>query len=296
MKNRVIPGAILIIFLFSGLMIAQEKNASKKDQSQLERKQRLNRSDQLIIPRINGPVTLDGLSDEPAWEGIEPLPVVIHTPNFGNEPTEQTEILVAYDNNYLYVAGRLYDSEPLKILNTSKKRDSMSSTNDWFGIIIDSFNDKENALGFFTVPSGLRWDATAFNDAQGDFPINPSWNTFWDVKTIINNEGWFVEFRIPFSSLRFQDKNGRVIMGIISWRYIAHKNERVIFPAIPPNWGFWSCWKPSQAQEVVFEGVPTAVNRCTLLLMCLVDSGSPLNSMKMKMPIVKLKISSLKRD
>ncbi|MCK4823557.1 hypothetical protein KA005_47840, partial [bacterium] len=115
MKNRVIPGAILIIFLFSGLMIAQEKNASKKDQSQLERKQRLNRSDQLIIPRINGPVTLDGLSDEPAWEGIEPLPVVIHTPNFGNEPTERTEILVAYDNNYLYVAGRLYDSEPLKI-------------------------------------------------------------------------------------------------------------------------------------------------------------------------------------
>lgn len=255
MKNRVIPGAILIIFLFSGLMIAQEKNASKKDQSQLERKQRLNRSDQLIIPRINGPVTLDGLSDEPAWEGIEPLPVVIHTPNFGNEPTERTEILVAYDNNYLYVAGRLYDSEPLKILNTSKKRDSMSSTNDWFGIIIDSFNDKENALGFFTVPSGLRWDATAFNDVHVEPYINPSWNTFWDVKTIINNEGWFAEFRIPFSSLRFQDKNGRVIMGIISWRYIAHKNERVIFPAIPPNWGFWSCWKPSQAQEVVFEGI-----------------------------------------
>nr|MQY80047.1 hypothetical protein [Bacteroidota bacterium] len=49
--------------------------------------------DQYIMPRITKPVTLDGLSDEPAWEGIEPLPVVEHAPDFGNEPSERTEIL-----------------------------------------------------------------------------------------------------------------------------------------------------------------------------------------------------------
>jgi hypothetical protein len=92
MKNKVASGEILAISLLSGLMIAQEKNASKKERSQLVEKQKLDRSNQLIMPRINGPVTLDGLSNEPAWKGIEPLPFVIHSPNFGSEPTERTEV------------------------------------------------------------------------------------------------------------------------------------------------------------------------------------------------------------
>jgi len=254
MRNKVISGAILAIFLLSGLTIAQEKNASKKGRSQQELKQKSDLPDQLIIPRIKGPVTLDGLSDEPAWEGIEPFPVVMHMPNFGAEPSERTEILVAYDDDFLYVAGRLCDSEPSKIQAPSKKRDWGGGSTDWFGTVIDSFNDKENALAFFTTPSGLRFDFTISNDAQGDKPINSSWNTFLDVATVRNNDGWFVEMRIPFSSLRFQDRNGRVVMGIILRRYIARKSEHITFPEIPPNWNI-SFYKPSQAQEVVFEGL-----------------------------------------
>ena len=260
MRNKTASGAILAIFLLSSLMIAQEKNASKKERSQLVEKQKLDRSDQLIMPRINGPVTLDGLSNEPAWEGIEPFLFIIHSPNFGSEPTERTEVLVAFDDDFLYVAGRLYDREPSRIQANSKQRDSGDPSSEWFVIVIDSFNDKENALAFATTPAGLRWDAAVFNDAQqsstsASAPLNFSWNTFWDVAASRNDEGWFTEMRIPFSSLRFQDKKGRVVMGLISWRLIARKNEWVIFPAIPPNWGFWSKFKPSQAQEVVFEGL-----------------------------------------
>ncbi|HQH46648.1 MAG TPA: hypothetical protein PLQ86_11840, partial [Candidatus Aminicenantes bacterium] len=68
-----------------------------------------------VLPRIQGKVTLDGLSSEPAWKGIRALPVLVHTPNTGAEPSELTEILVAYDDEFLYVAGRLYDREPDKI-------------------------------------------------------------------------------------------------------------------------------------------------------------------------------------
>jgi len=216
--------------------------------------------DQYIMPRITEPVTLDGLSDEPAWEGIEPLPVVEHAPDFGNEPSERTEILVAYNDDFLYVAGRLYDKEPSRIQANSRQRDSGDPSSEWFGIVIDSFNDKENGLAFFTTPAGLRWDAAVFNDAQQNpgttsLPLNFSWNTFWDVAAVSNGEGWFAEMRIPFSSLRFQDNNGRVVMSIISWRLIARKNEFVIFPAIPPDWGFGSKFKVSRAKEVVFEGI-----------------------------------------
>ena len=44
-------------------------------------------------------------------------------------------------------------------------------------------------------------------------------------------------------------------MGLIIWRWIARRNELIIFPEILPNWGFWSAFKPSQAQEIVLEGV-----------------------------------------
>lgn len=208
------------------------------------------------ITRINSPIDLDGVSDEPAWQNISPLPVIMQEPQFDLPPTERTEILLAYDEQYLYAAGRLYDSQPGQIQSLSKKRDEMNLNNDWFGLVLDTFNDKENALAFFTTPSGLRLDMTVENDAQGRFPLNRSWNTFWDVKTVRNEQGWFVEMRIPFSSLRFQQRNGRVVMGLITWRWIARKNELDVFPRIPQDWGFWGKFKPSQAQQISFNDLP----------------------------------------
>jgi hypothetical protein len=212
----------------------------------------------ILIKRFSGPITLDGLSQEAAWKEIRPLQMVSHIPDFGNPPSEKTEVLLGFDDNYLYVAGRLYDREPLRIQSPSKKRDYSEGGSDWFGVVLDTFNDKENGLAFLTTPSGLRWDGAIFNDLQPrsaeDIPINISWNTFWDVETVINDQGWFVEMRIPFSSLRFQNMNGRVVMGLIAYRKIARKNEEITFPAIEPKWGFWSAWKPSQAQEIIMEG------------------------------------------
>lgn len=212
-----------------------------------------------VISRIKGPVKLDGTSAEYAWDGIEPLPVIQQSPTFGKEPSEKTEILLSYDDDYLYVAGRLYDSEPSKIQAPSRKRDDMIGSTEWFGVVIDSFNDNENGFGFFTTPTGSRLDVTVANDAQvfdpRFMPINISWNTFWDVEAVVNEEGWFVEMRIPLSSLRFQDEGGRIVMGLIAWRWIARKVEIVIYPSISPRFGQMSAWKPSQAQDVALEGI-----------------------------------------
>ncbi len=213
----------------------------------------------VAIQRLTLPVDFDGLSGEDAWKGIQVLPLIMMTPNFGFPPSEKTEVLVAYDDDYFWVAGRLYDSEPAKIQARSKKRDLQEATSDFFAIIIDTFNDKENALCFATTPAGLRWDAAIFNDAETRMPMeepfNLSWNTFWDVQVVVNERGWFVEMRIPLSSLRFQAKDGTVIMGLTCYRWIARKNENDVFPAIPPKWGFTSAFKPSQAQEISLEGL-----------------------------------------
>lgn len=208
--------------------------------------------DPLLIPRLDGPIELDGRSDEPAWQAIEPLPVTMHVPTFGAVPSERTEFRVAHDDDYLYVAGRLYDSDPGRIRANSLKRDDASFVNDVFIVALDTFNDKENALVFGTTPAGLRTDVAVGDDGTA---YNFSWDTYWDVEVSRDEEGWFAEMRIPFSSLRFQDEDGRVEMGVTVTRGIARKSEVIIFPAIPPNWGQISQFKMSRAREVVLQGI-----------------------------------------
>ncbi len=209
------------------------------------------------IQRIKSPVKLDGISDEAAWQGIESLPLSMSIPNYGGEPSERTEILLGYDDDYLYAAGRFYDSEPSKIQAASFKRDVWTYATDAMAIILDAFNDNENAVVFFTTPAGTRTDVNILNDAEGA-PLknaNPSWNTFWDVITVSNDDGWFIEMRIPFSSLRFEDRDGQTVMGITAYRFIARKFEMNTFPLIPEKFGFWGAFKPSQTQKVLFEGI-----------------------------------------
>lgn len=220
---------------------------------------KLPRNERIVISRITGPISLDGRSDDPGWAGVGPIAMIMQSPNFGEAPSERSEALIGFDDHYVYVAGRMYDREPDKIQAQTKKRDAMVSNSDWFGILFDTFNDKENALAFFTTPSGLRFDAAVFRDAQvntaTNMPMNLSWNTFWDVAVARGDDGWQVEMRIPLSSLRFQAEAGDVVMGVTVFRWISRKNEVDVFPAIPKNWGDMSAWKPSQCQECLWPGL-----------------------------------------
>lgn len=211
----------------------------------------------MTIPRIEGTIELDGMPDEAIWQEIDPLPMTMYFPESGNDPTEKSDIRIGYNDEYLYVGARLYDSEPSKIQNTSLERDSGGPSDDFFGLVLDTFNDNENALGFFVTPGNTRTDFTVYNDSQGEQPFNTSWNTFWDAATEVNEEGWFAEMRIPFSSLRYESSEGEVVMGLIAHRWIARKSESSIFPAIPNEWGWFGQWKPSQSQKVQFNNLET---------------------------------------
>jgi hypothetical protein len=212
-----------------------------------------------VIERLTLPVNFDGIADDETWKIIKPFSLIMHSPVFGKEPTEETDVRFGYDDKYLYCAAKLKCKDPGMIQSASLKRDYLGMGGDWFGVILDSYNDKENGLMFFTSPAGLRLDATILKDAvtmfPDEMPMNISWNTFWDVKTTDDASGWSLEMRIPFSSLRFQEINGEVRMGIIVQRWIPAKNETDIYPAIPPDWGQASAIKPSQAQEIVLHGV-----------------------------------------
>lgn len=206
---------------------------------------------QIAIPKISGDeLVFDGKLDEPFWEGMDPLDMTMYQPVYEGKVHEKNEIYLVYDNEYIYLAARLYHQDTKDIRSNSLYRDEYSS-DDTFALILDTFNDNENALWFFTNPAGNRFDALVSNDAA---ETNFDWNTYWDVRTERTDWGWSTEMRVPFSSLGFQSNKNRVTMGAIVYRYLSKRNERYIYPAIPPEWdnGFR---KPSQAQKIVLKDV-----------------------------------------
>jgi len=202
----------------------------------------------MSLTRLSGLIKLDGICDEPAWKAVEPLPLIMYQPTHGGTPTERTEIRIAYDDHYFYASACFYDSDPTGIRVNSLYRDR-TNNDDTFTLIIDTFNDKENALLFETNPAGIRVDVAISRDGGSS---NGNWNTYWDVVTVQNEEGWFAEMRIPFSSLGFQKFRNEAVIGLIAYRFIGRKNERLLFPAISNQWQFFV---PSQAQEVSLKNI-----------------------------------------
>lgn len=209
--------------------------------------------DALILPRLSGAIDLDGRIDEPAWEQALLLPLVEMMPDPGAQPSEATEILIGYTDEYLYAACRCYDRQTP--VAPSFRRDYSGTDTDYFIVSLDTFNDKENVLAFLATPSGVRFDVAVTNDAAGDSPFQRDWNTFWDVAVEVKDDGWFAEVRIPFSSLRFEADGDRVVMGLTAARYFAREFGVASFPAVPPEWGTAGVYKASRAHEVEFRGI-----------------------------------------
>ncbi len=214
-------------------------------------------ADTLVISRIND-IKFDGMPDEAGWDAIDPVPVIQFEPNAGAPATQRTEIRFAHDDKYFYGSIRAYDSVPSGIRMNSLYRDQLAGS-DHFEIMLDTYNDNENGYIFSTTPAGIRNDVAVTNDATagtvlgGSF-LNFDFNTFWDARAVVNDKGWFAEVRIPFSSLRFQEHDGKVIMGLTVQRKIARISERDVFPAVKPETD-WQFLKPSVAEKIIIRGI-----------------------------------------
>jgi hypothetical protein len=210
------------------------------------------------IKRISGQIVFDGKPTEDLWSGLNNFKLTMWRPDFGAEPSEKSDVRIGYDDEFIWIGASFYMKDASKIFVVTKKRDDILWDYDAFGIVIDAYNDNETGLAFFTNPAGLRTDFSVSND--GSFtnglaaPMNTSWDTFWDVKTTQDDKGWYLEMRIPFSSLKFKTVNGIATMGIILQRSISSNNETDMYPAIDNKYSYSAFIKPSQAAKITFEG------------------------------------------
>jgi len=189
---------------------------------------------QLTVGRLAGDARpqVDGLVDDEAWSAAVPYSSFTQQePNDGEAATERTEIKFLIDAQNLYIGIISFDSEPDKIIVSQSRRDADLSDTDSIEVLLDTFNDGQNAFVFGTNPFGIEYDGQVTGEAQAG-RFNTNWDADWVVRAQMTERGWEAEFAIPLKTLRYEPGDDR-IWGVNVLRNIRRKNEQVFLAPVP---------------------------------------------------------------
>ena len=198
--------------------------------------------------RVVEGVVLDGRLDEAIYMEVQPAADFIQQePNEGAPATERTEAWVFYDDDDLYVAARLWDSQPARMVANELRRDHENIfQNESFAVLLDTFHDRRNGFFFQTNALGALRDGLITDERSANF----DWNTVWDVKTSEFDSGWTLEMAIPFKSLRFRGR-GEQVWGINLHRFVRWKNEHSFLNPVSASYGEEGIYRVSSAGTLV---------------------------------------------
>jgi len=199
--------------------------------------------------RIGEPLRIDGALDEALYRDVRSISDFIQVePDSGQAATERTETWIAFDDDHVYVAFKVWDSQMDTLIATEMRRDSTNSWqgNDLVSFIFDTFYDRRNSFTFTMNPLGGRSDGTMVNDRQ----YSSDWNPVWETKAGRFDGGWTVEAAVPFKSLRYQPGTAQV-WGFNAMRVKRSKNEISTLTKVPPARGQSGFQQPQFAATLV---------------------------------------------
>ena len=205
---------------------------------------------QLTVGRLTGEgrPTIDGHVEEAEWSLTEPYSTFTQQePDEGRPATERTEVWFLLDRANFYIAVICYDSEPDRLVVTQSRRDASLGNTDSIQILLDTFNDGQNAFVFGTNPFGIEYDGQVMGEGQiggrgggggggsrrGQLRgVNTNWDADWTVRARPTERGWEAEIAIPLKTLRYAPGEERV-WGVNVMRNIRRKNEQVFLAPVP---------------------------------------------------------------
>ena len=160
------------------------------------------------VPRVEADVTIDGALTEGAWQSAARLTDFHqYEPVDGRNAEERTEILVFYSARAIHFGILASARNPSTIRATLADRDNIES-DDRVTIYLDTFDDHRRAFMFGVNPLGVQEDGvrtegavSAGNIFGGSVDLNPDY--LFESKGQVTKDGYVVEVRIPFKSLRF---------------------------------------------------------------------------------------------
>ena len=168
--------------------------------------------------RVATPPVVDGDLSDPAWQSAPAFTdFTQHDPDDGQPATLRTSFRVVYDDHAIYFGAMMEDPHPPTAILA--RRDSFTQS-DFLSINIDSQHDRLSGAAFTVSPANVQVDTILYNDISED----GSWDAVWDSETKIVPNGWIAEVRVPFSQLRFPEKQSHT-WGINVTRRTVRNNE-----------------------------------------------------------------------
>ncbi len=205
------------------------RNGPRRTRARVRRLSADNRREVLAVPS-GGQIKVDGVLDEPVWQTAEPATDFVQSePLTGQPATEATEVWVAFDDDNLYIAAYLHDSQASGLVVNDIRKDFKEEDQDDFEVLLDTFGDRRNGYVFSTNVEGARHDRQVSLEGR---EVNQSWDAVWEVRARRMDDGWIAEMRIPFRALRF-DRDGATMWGINFARHIRRKNEVDFWSPVP---------------------------------------------------------------
>ncbi|NWF89575.1 MAG: carbohydrate binding family 9 domain-containing protein [Ignavibacteriaceae bacterium] len=182
--------------------------------------------------RLTEKISIDGRLTEDIWKRPGFTELYQQEPNQGERPTQPTELWVAYDDEAIYFAAKNYDSNPDSVLARLVRRDFVwGDPSDGMVLYLDSYGDKRSGYFFYVNAAGTLADGLLENDTK---QTDLAWDAVWEGVPQIDQDGWSVEMRIPYSQLRFKETDEQV-WGINVERFISRTAETIMIAYTPRN-------------------------------------------------------------
>jgi hypothetical protein len=150
-------------------------------------------------------ISIDGILEKREWQNSEKLSLDFETePGYNTTPVVETVGFIQYSENFIYVAFHAKTNEPVRA--AVRKRDDMGSLgNDLIGISIDTYGDGRNNVFIGSNPLGSQIDVRILNSLTDEGRYDLAYDLEYESVGVIGENEYFVELKIPFSSISFSN-------------------------------------------------------------------------------------------
>jgi hypothetical protein len=176
----------------------------------------------LCLMRTTSPPVIDGVLGDAEWASATRINDLHQfLPVDHGMPTEKSEFFLSYDDDFFYVAARLYDDDPDAISARQLVQGQTLRFDDAIEFLLDPFASRRTGFWFQTNPNGIRREGLY----ESPIEINRDWDGIWRTEARIDASGWTAEIAVPFKTLNFSPDIST--WGFTIARTIARKKEEI---------------------------------------------------------------------
>lgn len=184
-----------------------------------------------------GPITLDGMLDEPAWKAAPVITLAQQNPHPGQATPFTTTVRILRGRNHVYFGITSVDPDPADIAIHTLQRDGDQSGDDNVMIVLDTFGQHKLAYVFQVNAGGAIADgliSPGYDNSDSNTPgVDYDWNGYWKAAVKRTATGWTAEIRIDTQSLQFDSK--KAAWGLNLSRYVPRDQLTLVWSGINLN-------------------------------------------------------------